>query len=271
MITTRAGLRKPAFREGITVTDLRKVFLSRLKLMHSRWASAGLKTLRWEYWPAEVWNTLYESVETCQSVKVHDNLYVKAARPVMKRLEGGYWPLTMHRSGREPVVAETVEQFCALLDQKYCPLDPYMRAFARVLRSFLLAILTKSLSTLTVRLTEREMRTRHFGDDISLQSRVGHGPHAPTIWSVSRVRAMAMCLAVLKTATELTLKPLMLLSEDFLDQIRVANTTLHVLLFDSNPSRDRRLGIMYFLSAVSDRAVDSSLKTIYLRVADELL
>lgn len=227
--------------------------------------------MRWEYWPAEVWRTLVDSVETCQSVRVHDNLYERVAHPVLKRLEADYHPLTMVRADREPVVAATVRQFSALLDNKYYPTDAYMRGFAEVIKNYMLAILTKSLSIVSIRLAEREMRSRRVQGDISVKARVREGTPSPLSWSVSRLRGITVCLKTLRAVTELRLDPMVILSSEFMESIRVANTSLHTLLFDGNPSKDRILGIMYFLSAVDVCCTDGPTKTIYLRIADALL
>lgn len=241
------------------VECLRLIQRRRLRAKWNRWQEFSVRCIDWERWAPEVWASLAETAFMLETAKLQRVLGHWSQEVLVRRIEQDFQPVVMVRlSHREHQVAWDVDDFCRLLDQRFEPVEPYMRRFAFALERFVVASLCQSLAHVSLGMAEGEMRKRRIEGELCVAAH-----------REKRLRALTICLRELKLVGSEDLDPTEI-PPAFSESVRVINAAVHLLLFVSEPPDDEALGVLYVVSALLQRS-NPLARLMYFRLAGALL
>lgn len=217
---------------------------------YDRWSRFAVKQIRYEYWTQDVWSVMLETVTDSCSTDLLANLTHPSASNMMELLERNYAPVTMTRKG-ESQIAQTVTQFLSLSDNKFLPADQYLQEFVLLLRAYIYAMLVKTTSRCSmVELAKHQASNAHQFDRV-LEVGAAECLHfGCSSYKITRRRAIAACVKLVKPASRMQPKVHELMSWSQMECVRLANSILHLMLFQDNINRLRKVGVLLFVSVM---------------------
>lgn len=225
---------------------------------YSRWSRFAVRQIRYEYWSQDVWSVMLEAVTDSCSTDLLANVTHPAASAMLELLETNYAPVTMTRK-EESQTAQTVTQFLALADNKFQSSDQYLQEFLVLLRAYIFAMLVKSSS----RCSMIELAKLQASNPAHLDKLVEVGPaeclhFGCSSFRITRRRAAAACVKLLKPASRMQPKVYELMSWNQMDFVRLANSVLHLMMYGDTINRLRKVGVLLFVSVMEGENPDTA-------------